>query len=102
MDREHRARLFGWMLTAALLVALFSLIYPLYVIRPFRAQGPRELQAALAVLRARPGLLGFAVAIAIGSAVQYWHLAARRWRAVLAAMTAIAVVGVAALSTINV
>lgn len=32
-------------------VALFFLIYPLYVIRPFRVQGDRELALALFVLR---------------------------------------------------
>jgi hypothetical protein len=41
-------------MTACLLVAFFLLIYPLYVIRPFRYQGPHELAAALQILRYRP------------------------------------------------
>jgi hypothetical protein len=39
------------LLFASLATALFFLGYPLYVIRPFRHQGPRELEAALFVLR---------------------------------------------------
>ena len=39
------------LLLASIPVALFFLAYPLYVIRPFRHQGARELQAALFVLR---------------------------------------------------
>jgi hypothetical protein len=38
------------LLFASLAVALFFLAYPLYVIRPFRQQGARELKAALFVL----------------------------------------------------
>ena len=38
---------------SCLAVALFLLLYPVYVIRPFRAQGPAELQMALFVLRYR-------------------------------------------------
>ena len=41
-------------LIAFLTVALVLLIYPVYVIRPFRAQGARELAAALALMRLRP------------------------------------------------
>ncbi len=37
-------------LAACAAIALFSLVYPLYVIRPFRHQGAQELQAALFVL----------------------------------------------------
>src|SRR5436190_744672 len=36
------------------LVAFAAIAYPLYVIRPFRHQGERELAAALAVLRWAP------------------------------------------------
>jgi hypothetical protein len=45
----------GWILVllACLAVSLFCVAYPIYVIRPFRAQGTRELLAALSVLRYR-------------------------------------------------
>ena len=39
----------GWF-ALLFLVACAALIYPVYVIRPFRAQGARELMAALVVL----------------------------------------------------
>ena len=39
------------LLLLSLITAIFFLGYPLYVIRPFRHQGPQELQAALFVLR---------------------------------------------------
>jgi hypothetical protein len=47
----------AWTMIAALAVALFCLVYPVYVIRPFRAQGVRELAVALAVLQWRPWAL---------------------------------------------
>jgi len=46
--RSRRPGLF--VLFASLAIALFFVAYPLYVIRPFRHQGARELQAALLVL----------------------------------------------------
>ena len=36
-----------WTFFTAVAIALFFAIYPLYVIRPFRHQGARELAAAL-------------------------------------------------------
>ncbi len=45
------------LLAASLLIALFCLAWPMYVIRPFRAQGPAELDSALLILRLRPALL---------------------------------------------
>ena len=100
--RREKKGLFGWLVAAAFLAALVCLVYPVYVIRPFRTQGPRELQAALAVLRYRPTVLGMAVAVALGCAFLYWRVAERRWRAVLAAAAAVAVAGFAALSQINI
>ena len=73
--------LYGLMLAACLLVALFLLIYPLYVIRPFRAQGAGELAAALAILRFRPAAM--VVLIALGGAA-YWR-GGRRWVSLFAA-----------------
>lgn len=47
-----RSRYFG-LLFIFLAIAVFGLVYPFYVIRPFRPQGAAELQAALWVLRYR-------------------------------------------------
>jgi hypothetical protein len=60
----RRSRYFG-LLVLFLAVAVFGLVYPFYVIRPFRHQGATELQAALFVLRYR----GFVEALVAGAAL---------------------------------
>ena len=68
-----------WLFSLA--VAFFCVAYPLYVIWPFRAQGPRELAAALAVLRFGPTVTALCAAVAVGALVWYWRLQARwLWR----------------------
>jgi phosphoglycerol transferase MdoB-like AlkP superfamily enzyme len=89
-------------LLACLAIALFLLVYPMYVIQPFRAQGPRELKAALAVLRYRPMVLAAAAAAAILAAVQYWRARRMPGRRILAALAAVATVGCAVLARINI
>lgn len=59
-----------WMLS--LLVALACLAYPLYVIRPFRAQGAAELQLALAVTRVAFPVAASAAAAAVLLSVLLW------------------------------
>ncbi len=62
-------------------VAFFCAAYPLYVIRPFRAQGPRELAAALVVLRFRPAITVLATLAAFAALIWYWRLQKRIvWR----------------------
>jgi hypothetical protein len=56
-----------------LAVSLVSVAYPLYVIRPFRAQGARELMAALAVLRFGPVLTVISALAALAAAMMYWR-----------------------------
>jgi hypothetical protein len=85
-----------------LLLAMACVVYPLYVIQPFRAQGPRELQAALAVLRLRPFLMGLAVGMSLAGAIVYWRRGARRWRRVLAVAGALLTVVFAGLSRVKV
>jgi len=85
-----------------LALAVFSVAYPLYVIRPFRYQGPRELQAALAVLRLRPMLLGIAVGMALAGVTFYWRTGARGWRRALAVSGALLTFAFAGLSRVNV
>ena len=83
-------------------VSLFLLVYPIYVIRPFRHQGATELRAALAVLRFRPIVGAAAAALAAIAAVQYWRARAVWWRRVLVLLAAAATLGSAALSRINI
>jgi len=85
-----------------LLISLFCLIYPIYVIRPFRAQGPRELMAALFVIRFRPFATGFCAGLASTAAVLYWRLRRRIWKKAAAGVAALAVCGTSALSRVNV
>lgn len=90
------------LLLVCLAVSLFLLVYPIYVIRPFRHQGATELRVALAVIGFRPVAMAAAVALALIAAVQYWRTQTRRWRRVLSALAAAATLACAALSRINI
>ena len=85
-----------------LAVSLFLLVYPVYVIRPFRYQGAQELRAALAVTRLRPIAMAAVMALAAIAAVQYWRARANWWRRALITLAAAATVVCAALSRINI
>src|SRR5438105_612795 len=75
-----------WMLLllACLAVSLACVGYPIYVIRPFRAQGARELAVALVVSRFRPLVTLVSAIAALVAAVGYWRLQASKWRRGLA------------------
>jgi Protein of unknown function (DUF3179) len=89
-----------WLLAGAVSWAL--LIYPIYVIWPFRYQGPRELLIALAVLRYRP--IGMIVAVAgmLAAVVWYWRLERRKVRRFFSAVCVLSVAAAAVLSRINI
>jgi hypothetical protein len=90
------------LLLACLAVSLVLVAYPLYVIRPFRAQGARELAAALVVSRFSP-LLTVASALAAAlAAIAYWRAQAAMPRRILAAATAMLVCVLAVLARVNV
>jgi len=89
-----------WLAAGAVAWAL--LIYPIYVIRPFRYQGPRELPIALAVLRYRPIGMILAAGGMLAAVVWYWRMEHRKWRRFFSAV-AVVTVGVAAvLSRVNI
>jgi hypothetical protein len=91
---------FTWLLVAV--IGLAALIYPIYVIRPFRHQGARELTIALAVLRFRPEVEVLCVAAAMVLAVWYFR-AQRRWLPrIFAGLATVLVAGFGVLSFINV
>jgi hypothetical protein len=82
-------------------------VYPIYVIRPFRAQGARELAAALVVSRWRPLLTVVSALVAVWAAIAYWRAPARTapvrtWRRILAAVGAVFVCVLAALGRVNI
>jgi len=85
-----------------LAVALFCLIYPVYVIRPFRGQGAQELTAALLVVRYRPIIAAACVLLSLIAAVRYWRRQPRLWRRIGAVIGAAAVLVSTVLSRVNV
>jgi len=91
-----------FVLLACLAVSLLCLVYPVYVIRPFRHQGESELAVALAVLRVRFAAGLGCSALALVSAWRFWRTDAKRWRRILAIVGAVAVCGFTALSRINI
>ena len=92
-----------WVLAAALLVISFiGLAYPIYVIRPFRYQGPRELAVALEVIQVRPLVELACVAIALIALAWFWQIERGRLRRALAAAAALLVCVFAVLSRVNV
>ncbi len=93
-----------WILVLAvcLAVSLFCVAYPLYVIRPFRAQGARELMVALAVSHYRDVVTLLSALVAIGAAAAYWRPKVRIPSRILAALGALTVCVLAALSRVNV
>jgi hypothetical protein len=99
---KPRLRTHWWMIVACLLVSLFCLAYPIYVIRPFRHQGPAELSVALVVMRFRALVTLACAALAILAAVPYCRAQARRWRRAGVVMMVAVVCAFAALSRVNV
>jgi hypothetical protein len=89
-------------LLACLAVSLVAVAYPLYVIRPFRAQGERELAAALMVSRFRPALTVVSALAAMAAAIAYWRAQAQMWRRMLAAVGVVLACVLAVLARVNV
>lgn len=85
-----------------LLIAAAALVYPVYVIRPFRHQEPRELMVALAVLRYRPSVMILCALSSLAALVLYWTRERRWLRRTAAAISVIAVAAVAILSRVNI
>ena len=52
----RKSLIFALILVVCLAVSLVGVVYPIYVIRPFRHQGASELAVALAVSRFRPAI----------------------------------------------
>jgi Protein of unknown function (DUF3179) len=96
----------GWrfilVLLACLAVSLIAVVYPMYVIRPFRTQGARELAAALVVMRWRPAITVISAVAALAMLACYWRSQLRRWRRFLAAACAGLVCLLAVLARVNV
>lgn len=94
--------LLGLILLACLAISLVCLGYPMYVIRPFRAQGSQELAAALVVSRYRGIATVISALAALAALAAYWAAQPVRWRRILAAVGAGLVCIFAVLARINV
>ena len=101
MDFSNRTR---WILVllACLTVSFICVGYPMYVIRPFRAQGARELAAALVVSRFRPLITVWSAIASLVAAVGYWRVQANKWRRALGVAGAGFVCTLAFLARVNV
>ncbi len=89
-------------LLACLAVSLALVVYPIYVIRPFRGQGARELMVALAVSRYRPALTAISALVALGAAIAYWRAQAQTRARIFVALGAVFVCVLAVLARVNV
>jgi hypothetical protein len=93
-------------LLACLAASMVCVVYPIYVIRPFRAQGARELTVALVVFRLRPVLTAVSALLAVVAAIAYWReqgrALGRLQRRILVTLGAVLVCVLAALGRVNV
>jgi Protein of unknown function (DUF3179) len=103
MERSRRNNLlYTSLLIASLLVSLGCLAFPIYIIRPFRHQGPRELAAALNFIHARAFIEPICAVLALAGLGWYWQVQQRRpWR-ILAVTGTFFVCAFAVLSFVNV
>jgi len=93
--------MFVLFLLACLVFSAACVVYPIYVIRPFRAQGARELAAALVVSRYRGIATLLLAAAALLALAGYWRVETIRWRKIVAAVGAGLVCVFAVLARIN-
>jgi hypothetical protein len=74
-------------------VSAACLAIPMFVIRPFRPQGAREMGIALAVRHAGPWLAGLCAAVVLLLVVRLWKTTRTGSRVVLAALLLVAIAG---------
>jgi hypothetical protein len=102
MRVQPARRKFIFVLLGCLAVSLIAVVYPIYVIRPFRTQGARELAAALVVMRWRPAITLISAAAALAMLACYWRSQLRRWCRYLVAACAGLVCLLAVLARVNI
>ena len=103
MERSSRRTVADpWFLIPIALVSFTALAYPIYVIRPFRHQGPRELAAALEVIQIRPPIELVCAICALLGLFWYWRVQPLDSRRRLAAAGAFLVCTFAVLSRVNI
>ena len=102
MSNITRRRMCAWVLFLCLSLSLFCVVYPIYVIQPFRHQGAQELALALVVARFRPFFTTVSALAAVLALGGYWLVQARKWRRVLPSAGAALVIVLACLARINI
>jgi uncharacterized protein DUF3179 len=85
-----------------LVASLICVVYPIYVIRPFRPQGAGELAAALVVARFRPLVTVISAIVALAALAWRWRAWPSKWRRVLPVIGTVFVCVLAWLARINV
>jgi hypothetical protein len=100
MQQSNRVTIL--ILIACLLVSLAALLYPMLVIQPFRAQGERELAAALTVMRIRPWLTTTSALACVIAALMYWRARPRIWKRILFAAGAVLTALLAVAARVNI
>lgn len=97
MTQDEQARhIEAALLGSCVVIALVCAVYPLYVIRPFRAQGPTELAWALGMMHFRGAVTALCAIAALLTLLAYWQRQSSRLRRA-AAITAVLVTLAAAL-----
>jgi hypothetical protein len=102
MEIKNRQRSALLLLSLCWVVSFACLVYPVYVIRPFRAQGVHELMAALVITRYRPAVTAVAAVVAVAALVWFWRAEQRRLRRIFAAAATLSIAAFAVLSRVNI
>jgi Protein of unknown function (DUF3179) len=89
-------------LAVCVVLSLFLLVYPVYVIRVFRYQGASELGLALAILRFRATLAVALIVVSAMTAALGWRQNHGIWQKAAASMCAVLVILIAFLSRVNI
>jgi hypothetical protein len=98
----RKSRTFTLILLACVAVSLAAVVYPIYVIRPFRHQGASELAWALVVSRFRPAITVISALTAVLAVVGFWQAQPRRWKRAASTAGGVLVVAMAFLARVNV
>ena len=97
------SRRLAWVLLAACAALAFAAFaYPMYVIRPFRAQSARELAAALAVRSWGPPVATAAAIVALLLSAFLWRTTRRASMRALSTLATLPAIAFAALAHVNV
>ena len=99
---QRRRRTFTLVLLACLAVSLVCVVYPTFVIRPFRHQGARELALALVVTRFRPAITVISAMAAILAVIGHWRAQPLKWRRAGSIAGAALVIVLAFLARVNI